>query len=136
MSSFTCSIPQYALRQFRSGTPLFLVHPQPANQSQFPRLGSLFTARFSHFYVCIKVNHIAMLIILIRFIPKQLAPRGHYRIEWIFWSFNLIIYFVMSLSITSLSAGNHSTLSSVSAVSQQADLCSRNSISPDATLHK
>ena len=52
------------------------------------------------------------------------------------WSYNLIIYFVMSLSITSLSAGNHSTLSSVSAVSQQADLCSRNSISPDEAQHK
>ncbi|MBR5493432.1 MAG: hypothetical protein IKV77_09960, partial [Alistipes sp.] len=39
----------------------------------------LFTPIFM--YVCIKVNHIAMLIILIRFIPKQLALRGHYRIE-------------------------------------------------------
>ena len=28
----------------------------------FPRLGSLFTTRLTHFYVCIKVNHIAMLI--------------------------------------------------------------------------
>ena len=91
---------------------------------------------YTHLNVCIKVNHIAMLIILILFIPKQLALRGHYRIEWISCSYNLIIYFVMSLSTTSLSAGNHSTLSSVSAVSQRADLCSRNSISSDATLHK
>ena len=44
------------------------IHSLQTNRS-FPRLGSLFTTRLTHFYVCIKVNHIAMLTLSIQ-LPK------------------------------------------------------------------
>ena len=46
-------------QKLRHTKPIYILQ---TNRS-FPRLGSLFTTRLTHFYVCIKVNHIAMLII-------------------------------------------------------------------------